>query len=104
MIIVSTDQVAGRKTIKSLGIVKGNTVRAMHFGKDLVAFFKNLVGGEVGEYTQVIAQSRDQAVDRLVDDARSLGANAVVGIRFSTSYVSQGTAEILAYGTAVLLE
>src|SRR5437867_1097079 len=104
MIVVTTEQVLGRKVIKTLGVVKGNTVRARHLGKDLMAFLKNLVGGELVEYTEVIAQSREQAVDRLVEEARALGANAVVGLRFSTTYVTHGTAEIMAYGTAVVLE
>ena len=104
MIIVSTDNVGGRTVVRSLGIVKGNTVRACHLGEDIVAFLKNLVGGELTEYTEVIAKSREQAVDRMVEEARALGANAIVGLRFSTSYVTQGAAEIMAYGTAVVLE
>jgi uncharacterized protein YbjQ (UPF0145 family) len=104
MIIVSTDTVAGHRISRNLGIVKGNTVRACHVGEDFVAFLKNLVGGEVTEYTQVIAQSREQALDRMVEEARTLGANAIVGLRFSTTYVTQGAAEIMAYGTAVVLE
>lgn len=104
MIVVTTDEVAGRKVIKTLGVVKGNTVRARHLGKDFMAFLKNLVGGELAEYTEVIAQCREQALDRMVDEARALGANAVVGLRFSTSYVVKGSAEIMAYGTAVILE
>ena len=104
MIIVTTDLVSGRSVAQTLGVVKGNTVRARHLGKDLMAFLKNLVGGELAEYTEVIAQSREQALDRMVEEARSLGANAVVGLRFSTSYVTHGAAEIMAYGTAVILE
>jgi uncharacterized protein YbjQ (UPF0145 family) len=104
MIVVSTDNVGGRTIVRSLGIVKGNTVRACHLGEDIVAFLKNLVGGELTEYTEVIAKSREQAIDRMVAEARALGADAVVGLRFSTSYVTQGAAEIMAYGTAVALE
>jgi uncharacterized protein YbjQ (UPF0145 family) len=104
MIVVSTENVAGRRIVRTLGIVKGNTVRACHLGEDLVAFVKNLVGGELAEYTEVIAQAREQALDRLVLDAKALGANAVLGLRFSTFYVTQGAAEIMAYGTAVVLE
>lgn len=104
MILVSTDGVGGRTIQRSLGIVKGNTVRACHLGEDIVAFLKNLVGGELTEYTEVIAKSREQAIDRMVEEARALGADAVVGLRFSTSYVTQGAAEIMAYGTAVVLE
>jgi uncharacterized protein YbjQ (UPF0145 family) len=104
MIVVSTDSIAGRRITRTLGIVKGNTVRACHVGEDLMAFLKNLVGGEVPEYTEVIAQAREQALDRMVEEARNLGANAVLGLRFSTTYVTQGTAEIMAYGTAVVAE
>jgi uncharacterized protein YbjQ (UPF0145 family) len=104
MIIVSTENVAGHRISRNLGIVKGNTVRACHVAEDFVAFLKNLVGGEVAEYTEVIAQSREQALDRMVEEARALGANAVVGLRFSTTYVTQGAAEIMAYGTAVIVE
>jgi len=104
MILVNTDTVPGKRLVRTLGIVKGNTVRACHLGEDLVAFLKNLVGGELAEYTEVIAQSREQALDRMVEEARTLGANAVVGVRFSTSYVTQGAAEIMAYGTAVVVD
>ena len=104
MILVNTDSIPGKRMIRTLGIVKGNTVRACHLGEDLLAFLKNLVGGELAEYTEVIAQSREQALDRMVEEARALGANAVVGVRFSTGYVTQGAAEIMAYGTAVIVE
>ncbi len=104
MIVVTTESVIGRKTLRTLGIVKGNTVRACHVGEDLMAFMKNLVGGELSEYTEVIAQAREQAIDRLIEEAKTLGANAVVGLRFSTFYVTQGAAEIMAYGTAVVVE
>jgi uncharacterized protein YbjQ (UPF0145 family) len=104
MIVVTTESVAGRKTIRALGMVKGSTVRACHLGEDLMAFVKNLVGGELLEYTEVISRSRAQALDRMTEEARSLGSNAVVGLRFSTFYVTQGAAEIMAYGTAVVVE
>ncbi len=104
MIIVSTEAVPGRTISRALGIVKGNTVRACHAGDDFLAFLKNLVGGELAEYTQVISQAREQALDRMVQEARLLGANAVVGIRFSSGYVTQGAAEILVFGTAVILD
>jgi uncharacterized protein YbjQ (UPF0145 family) len=104
MIAVTTEEIANHRVIKTIGIVRGNTVRACHVGEDLIAFMKNLVGGELGEYTEVIAQAREQAIDRMIAEARSLGANAVVGLRFSTFYVTQGAAEIMAYGTAVLVE
>lgn len=104
MMVVTTNSVDGRKIRRTLGLVRGSTVRACHLGEDLVAFLKNLVGGELTEYTEVIAQSREQAMDRMIEHARELGANAVIGFRFSTMYVTQGAAEIMAYGTAVCLE
>lgn len=104
MIVVTTDHISGRNVLRTLGIVKGNTVRACHVGEDLMAFMKNLVGGELSEYTEVIAQAREQAIDRMLEEAKTLGANAVVGLRFSTFYVTQGAAEIMAYGTAVVVE
>ena len=104
MIVVTTESIGGRKTLRTLGVVKGNTVRACHLGEDIMAFVKNLVGGELSEYTEIIAQAREQAIDRMVGEARSLGANAVLGLRFSTFYVTQGAAEIMAFGTAVVVE
>ncbi len=104
MIVATTESIIGRKTLRTLGIVKGNTVRACHIGEDLMAFMKNLVGGELSEYTEVIAQAREQAIDRMVEEAKTLGANAVVGLQFSTFYVTQGAAEIMAYGTAIVVE
>jgi len=104
MIVVTTEQVPGRQITKTLGVVKGNTVRARDFAKEFAAFLKNLVGGELIEYTEVIAQSREQAMDRMIEEAEGLGANAIVGLRFSTCYVTKGAAEIMAYGTAVILE
>jgi uncharacterized protein YbjQ (UPF0145 family) len=104
MIVATTEGIAGLRIVRTLGLVKGNTVRACNVGEDLMAFMKNLVGGEVGEYTEVIAQAREQALDRMIGQAKSLGANAILGVRFSTFYVTQGAAEIMAYGTAVLTE
>ncbi len=104
MILVTTESVPGRRILRTLGIVKGNTVRACHIGDDLMAFLKNLVGGEMGEYTEVMAKSREQAMDRMTEEARALNANAIVSIRFETSHITQGAAEIMAYGTAVVLE
>ena len=104
MIVATTDVIPDRRTTRTLGLVKGNTVRACHMGEDLVAFMKNLVGGELAEYTEVIAQAREQALDRMIGEARALGANAVLGLRFSTFYVTQGAAEIMAYGTAVVID
>jgi uncharacterized protein YbjQ (UPF0145 family) len=86
-----------------MGIVRGSTVRSRHLGRDILAVFRNIVGGEVDEYTKLVAEAREQALDRLTAEARALGADAVVGLRFGTSQVSQGAAEVLAYGTAVRL-
>jgi len=104
MIIVNTDFVPGKKIQKALGLVKGNTVRARHVGHDIMAGFKNIVGGEISDYTKMIAESREQSLDRMKEEAKQLGANAVVNVRFSTSYVMSSAAEILAYGTAVIVE
>jgi len=104
MIVVTTADICGMRVVKTLGMVRGNTVRCRHAGKDILAVFRNLVGGEVAEYTKMMAESREQAIDRMVDDAKSLGANAVVNVRFSTSSMMQGAAELLVYGTAVIVE
>ena len=100
----TTDTVAGRPTVKVLGVVSGSTVRARNIGRDITALFRNVVGGEVSEYTSLLAQSREEALQRMKDVAVGKGANAIVGMRFMTSMVAQGSAEILAYGTAVLVE
>lgn len=104
MIVASSDELTGMRIVKTIGLVRGNTIRARHVGKDIMAAFRNLVGGEVAEYTKMLAESREQALDRMVDEARELGANAVVSVRFVTSMVMQGAAELLAYGTAVIVE
>jgi len=104
MLLVTTDEIPGRKIKKVLGLVKGNTIRARHLGRDLVAALRNLVGGEITDYTKMLAESREQAIDRMVEQAKEMGANAVVGIRFTTSSVMQGAAELLVYGTAVIVE
>ena len=104
MIITTTDDVSGKKTLKTLGLVRGNTIRCRHIGHDIMAQLRNFVGGEVKDYTKMIAEAREQCLDRLVAEAESLGANAVVGLRFSTSYIMSGSAELLAYGTAVVIE
>ncbi len=104
MIIATTDTIAGRNIARTIGFVKGNTVRACDLGEDLLAFVKNLVGGELTEYTHVIAQAREQALDRMAQEARALGADAVVGVQFSSFFITHGAAEIMAYGTAVVLE
>lgn len=104
MIIVSSSIVSGKEIKKTFGIVRGNTIRARHIGKDIIAVFKNIFGGEIEEYTKLLAESRDQAIDRMKDNAASLGANAIVDIRFSTSYIMANAAEIMVYGTAVYVE
>ena len=104
MIMVTTDDIPHKKVVKSLGLVKGNTIRARNIGQDIIALIKNLLGGEIEEYTKLLAQSREQAVDRMVVEAEDLGANAIVGVKFSTSYIMQSAAEIMVYGTAVIVE
>lgn len=101
MIIVSTDYVPGKTIGKVIGLVRGNTIRARHLGKDILAALKNMIGGEIEEYTKMLAESREQSLDRMAAEAEKLGADAVVNVRFSTSNVMQGAAELLAYGTAV---
>lgn len=104
MIVVNTESVAGKRVVRSLGLVRGNTIRARHIGRDITAALRNLVGGEVSEYTKLFGEAREQALDRMVADARDLGANAVINVRFSTSQVMNGAAELMAYGTAVVVE
>ena len=101
MILSTVNEIAGKEITEVLGLVRGNTIRARHVGKDIMAGFKNIVGGEITDYTKMLAESREQALDRMITDARSLGADAIIGIRFTTSSVMQGAAELLAYGTAV---
>jgi uncharacterized protein YbjQ (UPF0145 family) len=104
MIVTTTHEIAGKRIVRTLGIARGNTVRARHLGRDIMATFRNVVGGEIHEYTKLLAESREHALDRMVEEAESLGADAVVGMRFATSEVASGAAEILAYGTAVNIE
>jgi uncharacterized protein YbjQ (UPF0145 family) len=104
MIVVTESEIAGKKVVRTLGLVRGNTIRARHLGKDLLAVLRNLVGGEISEYTKMMAESREQSLDRMVQEAEELGANAVVGTRFMTSMLMQGAAELLAYGTAVIVK
>lgn len=104
MLMSTTNTIYGRKIIKQLGLVRGNTIRAGHIGKDIMAGLRNVVGGEVEEYTKLMAEAREQSIDRMVEEARSLGANAIVGIKFSTTEVMNRAAEILVYGTAVVVE
>ena len=104
MIVVTTETVPGKKIVKTLGLVRGNTTRARHIGRDIMAGLKNIVGGEITEYTKLMAESREQALDRMSAEAKRLGANAVVGSRFTTSFISAGAAELLVFGTAVVVE
>ncbi len=103
MIVVTADTIQGKTVTRTLGLVRGNSIRARHLGKDIMAALRGIVGGEISEYTKVRGESREQALDRMVEDARSLGANAVISVRFETSMVMQGAAELLAYGTAVVV-
>jgi uncharacterized protein YbjQ (UPF0145 family) len=104
MILANTETISGKRIVKVLGLVKGNTIRARNIGRDIMAMLRNIVGGEVVEYTKMMAETREQSLDRMTEEAIKLGANAVVNIRFSTSYIMQGAAELLAYGTAVIIE
>ena len=97
----NTDSVPGRTIVEFYGVVSGNTVRAKHIGRDIMAGLKNIVGGELVGYTELLQDSRQEATDRMIEQARSMGANAVVNVRFATSSISQGAAELFAYGTAV---
>jgi len=104
MIIVTTNFIPGKTITKSLGLVRGNTIRARHVGRDIMAFFRNVVGGEITDYTKMMAESREQALDRMVEEAESLGANAIINMRITTSMIMQSASEILAYGTAVIID
>ena len=101
MIVVTTETIHGRDIIETLGLVRGNTIRARHVGRDIVAGLKTLVGGEIHEYAKLMGEAREQAIERMVEEARGLGADAIVNVRFSTSVIIGGAAEMLAYGTAV---
>ena len=104
IIIATTHEIAGKKIIKTIGLVRGNTIRARHLGHDFMASLKNMVGGEISDYTKMIAESREEALDRMLAQALANGANAVVGVRFATSEMMDHAAELLAYGTAVVVE
>ena len=104
IILTNTETVPGRTIVEFYGVVSGNTVRAKHIGRDFMAGLKNIVGGELKGYTELLQESRGEATDRLVEQAQSMGANAVVNLRFATSSVAQGAAELFAYGTAVRVE
>jgi len=103
MIITSTSEIPGKKVAKILGLVMGNTVRAKWFGKDIVAGLRQIVGGELHEYTEMLSEAREQAIERMVEQAKKLGADAIINVRFASSQVTNNAAEILAYGTAVKL-
>ena len=104
MIVTTTSEVAGHRVVETHGLARGNTLRARHIGHDIMAMLRSIVGGEITDYTKMLAEAREQALDRMIEEARNLGGNAVVGIRFSTSYVMANVAEILVYGTAVTIE
>ena len=104
MYMSTTNEIFGKRIVRHVGLVKGNTIRARHLGRDIMALIRNIVGGEITDYTQVMAESREQALDRMIEEAQNLGANAVIHIDFSTSSIMGGAAEILAYGTAVIVE
>lgn len=104
ILITTSDTLDNRSVVRVLGLVRGNSVRARHVGRDIMAAWKNVVGGEISDYTKLLAESREQALDRMAEHALELGANAVIAMRFSTSMIMGGAAELLAYGTAVLLD
>ncbi len=104
MIVTNIESVPGKRMVEHYGIVQGSTIRAKHLGRDIMAGFKNIVGGELKGYTELLVEARHQAMERMVAQAQEMGANAVVNIRFSTSSVAQGAAEILCYGTAVKVQ
>ena len=104
VIVTTLEFLPGYRVKKVLGIVSGNTVRARNVGRDIVAAFRNLAGGEIVEYTELLASSRNEALSRMIEKAKALGANAVLGVRFATASITSGAAEIVAYGTAVIVE
>lgn len=103
ILITTTDFIPGREITEVIDVARGSTVRAKNVGRDLTAFFKNLIGGEISEYTSLMSLAREQAIERMISDAERIGADAVINVRFTTSMVMQGCAEFLAYGTAVKL-
>lgn len=104
MIVSTSESLAGYRTVETLGLVRGNTLRARHIGRDIAATLRSLVGGEISDYTKMLAEAREQSLDRMVEEARELGADAIIGVRFSTSYIMANVAEMLVYGTAVRTE
>lgn len=104
MIIVTSDHIEGKKIVKTLGMVKGSTIRARHIGRDITAGLRSIVGGEISEYTKLMAEAREEAINRMVEQAEGMGANAILDTRFVTSMVMSGASELLVYGTAVTVE
>ena len=104
MLLSTTDTINGKKIVRHIGLVRGNTIRARHIGRDIMAIIRHIIGGEITDYTKMMAESREQAIDRMIEDAQKMGANAIVGMSFSTQMVMGGASEILAYGTAVVVE
>lgn len=104
MIITTCDEIPGKRIVRTLGLVRGNTVRCRHMGRDIMAFFRGAIGGEIAEYTKMLAESREQSIDRMIGEAQQMGANAIITLRFATSTVMSAAAELLAYGTAVIIE
>jgi len=104
LIVVTTESVEGKKIKKTIGMARGSTIRAKNIGKDIMAAFRNMAGGEITEYVKMMAEAREEALKRMMDNAEEMGANAVICVRFGTSMVMQNAAEVLAYGTAVVLE
>ena len=104
MIVVTTHDLPGYNVVAVHGLVRGNTIRARHIGKDITAVLRNVAGGEITEYTKMLAEAREQSIDRMLEEANAVGANAVLGVRFQTSMVQSGAAEMLCYGTAVTIE
>ena len=103
MILTTSSTIAAHRIVETKGLVRGSTIRARHLGKDIIAILRSLVGGEIKEYTSMMAQSREEAINRMVEAAENLGANAITDVRFSTSMILSNTAEILAYGTAIVV-
>jgi uncharacterized protein YbjQ (UPF0145 family) len=104
MILVTTDEIVGHRVVRVLGLVQGSSVRARHIGQDITAFLKNLTGGEIRQYTKLLAEAREQCLDRMREEATALGANAITAVRFSSTDISEGASELLVYGTAVVIE
>ncbi len=104
MIVLTTSKIENRPIKETLGLVKGNTLRARHIGNDIIAGLKSLIGGEITEYTKLMAESREQAIDRMIHEAERMGADAIIGVHFTTSVIMGGASELLAYGTAVKLQ